>query len=162
MNCPCKHMGRKGDAVTARERSAQPSPVSPLFALHRPFYSLFRRNPLGRKEGRFRPKGGAYSLPSRARVWETVFRGGEVCRLPLSLPLPSRTHGGGEAADYPGQGLCRIRPPVRIDTRGRRGIALVPPCTPRTGVSPSLPQITAGRPPETAHSPVSNSPCGAL
>ena len=152
-------MGRKGDAVTAREGSAQPSPVSPIcppqallqLVQEKPFgeergaispkrgpYSLpfsgaggkkradgrytscYRRFPpicppqallqlvqeknlWGGKRGDSAQKGGAYSLSSRTRVWETVFRGGEVCRLPLSLPLPPWTRGGGKTADARGQ-----------------------------------------------------------
>lgn len=84
------------------ERGAPSHRQCPLFALHRPFCSLFRRNPLGRKEGRFRPKKGPYSLPfSGAGVGNSLSRRGGVSPSPIAPPSPTDTQG--KTADARGQ-----------------------------------------------------------
>ena len=55
-------MGRKGDAVTAREGSAQPSPVSPICP-PQALLQLVQEKPFGEERGAISPKRGPYSLP---------------------------------------------------------------------------------------------------
>lgn len=137
-------MGRKGDAVTAREGSAQPSPVSPYLPSTGPFAACSGETPLGRKEGRFRPKEGALLAPLLGRgCGKRSFAEGRCVAFPYRSPFP-HGHTGGKQPTRGGR-----RKPWQGERKGTR-VPVRPPRlgegADKSGERPALPAVpTDGR-----------------
>ncbi|ERI98644.1 hypothetical protein HMPREF0262_02596, partial [Clostridium sp. ATCC 29733] len=78
------------------ERGAPSHRQCPLFALHRPFYSLFRRKTFGEERGVIPPKRGGPTRSLLGRGYgKQSFAEGRCVVFPYRSPFPHGHAGGG-------------------------------------------------------------------